>query len=422
VKLLNRTVRHYVFISSLLLVVSTPVFYFTIRHVFTQEIDEELVHHQNEFRKASHLLTTPEAMTFFRAMNKEFVLETGTPPQHDSIFTMEKYDSVRKALIPFRVLATEININDTTKRLEIRESLVSSKDLILIVVLIQVALGLLMLAGLILINRRLTRVIWNPFYKILDQLKRYEINKDSVLDLPNSSTAEFRDLGTVIAQLVSKNKAVYESQRDFTANASHEIQTPLAILNGKVDLLMQTDLTEHQAKLIEDIQHCIGRLVRLNKALLLLARIENGQFPDRERVTLDSVIKHQIIQNESQIRKNSLLIQYTSPEGELSIMSNQTLIEILISNLISNAIRFTQPNSTIRIVLTLSSLTIINPGNPLSDRKSIFDRFKREHTSIPGSGLGLAIAKKICEQEGFKLQYSYDNGLHEFKVSDLNHG
>lgn len=396
---------------------STPVFYFTIRQIFIQEIDEELQHHQKEFKKAAQFLTTAEAMTFFQAMNKEFLLESGTPPKTDSIFTLEKYDSVRAAFMPYRILATRVDINGVTYKLNIRESLASTKDLVIVLVWIQIALGLLMLGGLILINRWLTKIIWSPFYTILEQLKLYQIDKDVVLKLPQSSTAEFRDLSNAVSQLVSRNQVLYQSQRDFTANASHEIQTPLAILNSKVDLLMQTDLTENQAKLIEGIQHCIGRLVRLNKALLLLARIENGQFPERERVLLDSIIRNQIDQNETGIAQNKLVVEYIDAESQAFVQSNRTLIEILISNLISNAVRFAPAGSTIKIRLTSKLLEVVNPGGPLQNPESIFDRFKREHTNITGSGLGLAIARKICDQEKFKLTYDFENNQHHFQVS-----
>ena len=404
------------FFSCLLLLISTPVFYFTIRQIFINEIDEELQHHHDEFQKAAPYLTTPEAMTFFQAMNKEFVLETGTPPKKDSIYTFLKYDSLRNETIPYRILSARVDINGATYKLNIRESLASTKDLVVVLVTIQIGLGLLMLTGMVLINRRLTKIIWNPFYKILDQLKRYQIDKDVVLDLPRSSTAEFRDLSNAIAQLVIKNQIVYQSQRDFTANASHEIQTPLAILNGKVDMLMQTELTETQAKLIEDIQHCIGRLVRLNKALLLLARIENGQFPERERIFLNAIIKNQLAQNEVNARQNGLTVEFNGADNEAVIRSNRTLIEILISNLVSNAIRFAPNGSIVRIALKENSLTVSNSGEPFQNADAIFNRFRREQTAVPGSGLGLAIAKKICEQEGLKLQYQYAHGLHNFQV------
>jgi signal transduction histidine kinase len=215
---------------------------------------------------------------------------------------------------------------------------------------------------------------------------------------------------------VNKNQIVYQSQRDFTANASHEIQTPLAILNGKVDMLMQTELTETQAKLIEDIQHCISRLVRLNKALLLLARIENGQFPERERIFLNSIIKNQIAQNEVNARQNGLTVEFKGADNEAVIQSNRTLIEILISNLVSNAVRFAPHGSIVRIALKENSLTVSNSGERFQNADAIFNRFRREQTAVPGSGLGLAIAKKICEQEGLKLQYQYAHGLHNFQV------
>lgn len=417
-KLLRRTIQNYVLFSALLFALCTPVFYLAIQRLFVHEMDGVLLAHKKDFIKSSEYLKTEDDLVLYHMMNKEFIL-TPSPSSNikDSIFTAEDYDSLHEGIIPFRTYISSVSIQNKPYLLTIRESMVSSRDLVAAIVGIQAGLLVFLFLGLVLINRKLTRIVWDPFYTILDRLKRYQIDKDASIDLPLSSTSEFRDLSSTISQLISNNKKAYQSQKEFTENASHEIQTPLALLNGKLDLLMQTDLTEQQAELISNIYSSTLRISRLNKNLLLLAKIENNQFQTEEEIDGDSTLTNLIAQFEESIQAKNLHVKYSFPNEKVLIKSNKTLLEILLSNLISNAIRYTPANSTITITGTQNHFEIRNQGEPLKRPEVVFERFTREDTNSNGTGLGLAIAKKIVEQLGYTLHYRYEEGQHVFKIS-----
>lgn len=416
-KLLTRTVRNYVIFSVLLLVVCTPLFYFFIQRLFIHKMDQELLEHKIEFSELALLLKTDQDLKFFNIMNEEFVL---TPTDHsietDSLLTVPIYNEEEQEIHPYRVLRTGTTIQGKPYRLQIQESMVSTADLISAIVAIQATLIALLLLGLVLINRKLSRTIWDPFYIILDKLKKYQIDKDTSIDLPRSSTAEFRDLSSVISQLVNKNHEAFQSQKEFTENASHELQTPLAVIKGKIDMLMQTQLSEKQAELIYVMQDAAGRMARLNRNLLLLAKIENHQFLEQESINLHTLVEKMVNQFQEQLEQKNLMLNIEQ-SNVFEISANGTMIEVLFTNLFTNAIRHSPSKSTIKMMLKEGVFSISNKGEPLYNPDKIFDRFQRDAGTSHGSGIGLAIVKRICDNYGYTIQYQYQEGAHVFKVN-----
>lgn len=416
-KLLARTVRNYVLFSALLLLIATPLFYFSIQWLFVNQIDRELRSHKREFHELLPLLNTVDEMEFFEKMNDEFLLrESQYLMQSDSLLTMDIVNPKENEIHPYRVLRTGVMIQGKPYQLQIQESMVNNGGLIGAIVSIQVFLIALLLFGFVLINRKLSKTIWQPFYNILDKLKYYQIDKDSSISIPQSSIAEFRDLGLAISQLVNRNVEVFRSQKEFTENAAHELQTPLAICRTKLELLAQTkDLTQEQADLIGSLSDSLDRITRLNKDLLLLSKIESRQYFSLEEIELKTVILKCLEVYRHKVQEKGLIVEL-SLEESLRIKVNSVLLEVLITNIISNAIRHAKNGGTVTIVSTKSSVVLSNTGDPLEHPEKIFQRFHRESRTTFGSGLGLSIAKKICEVAGYDISYAYSSGMHHFKI------
>jgi signal transduction histidine kinase len=417
-KLLNRTISNYLLYSGLLVLFCTPLFYFTIQQLFVAEMDEVLREHKIDFVQSMTYLKTEEDLKFYHLMNQEFhVTPTKEFISSDSLYTELAYDSGEAEMVPHRVLRTGIVLNGNPFELKISESLVSNAGLIATIMSAEIILLALLLGGTVIINRKLSTAVWSPFYTILDRLKKYQIDKDIELNLPHSSTAEFRDLSAAVTQLVQKNHEAYLNQKEFTENASHELQTPIAIIQSKLDLLAQSKgLTAEQADLISSLMETTYRISRLNKNLLLLAKIENGQFLENEAVQADQLINKLIGMHGETAEEKKLRIQF-SHSGNTIIRANPILLEALINNLLSNAIRYTHENQTIDLVLKDHRLEIVNPGKPLESPHKIFERFHRESRAYNGSGLGLAIAKKICDISGYFIEYRFDNERHRFIIT-----
>ncbi len=419
-KLLTRTIRNYVIFSTLLLLIVTPLFYFSIQALMIRNMDRELLSHKEEFYELLPLLKTEEDLKFFSLMNDEIVLEkTEEPVEKDTILTtiISIEEDERH---PFRILRSGVSIDGKPYVLQIQESMLNTTDLVSAIVAVQVTLIALLLLGFVFINRQLSATIWNPFYIILDRLKRYQIDTDTTIDLPKSSTAEFRDLSTAITQLVNRNHESYQSQKEFTENASHELQTPLAISRSKLELLAQTrDLTQEQADLVESLLEAMDRISRLNKNLLLLSKIENRQFFEVEEIEMKTALARCIDVYRSQANDRQLTISLTGAE-QIFLRANPVLFDVLVNNLISNAVRHASESGTISIDFSANHITVSNPGAPLEFPEKIFQRFHRESRTAMGHGLGLSIVKKICDVAGFNVGYSYAGDIHHFTVTFQN--
>lgn len=417
-KLLNRTIKNYSLYSALLLLLCTPLFYFFIKQLFTHEMDKVLRAHKTDFLAAQAYLKTEEDLAFLQSMNKEFILiPTDVIIEHDSLYTISLYDSATAEIIPHRVFSTGVTILGRPYELMVRESMVSNLSLIAAIMSTQIIMLTLLLIGSVLINRKLSKKVWSPFYIILDRLKRYQIDRDSTLELPVSSTAEFRDLSAAITQLVNKNHEAFLSQKEFTENAAHELQTPLAIFRTKLELLAQTkELTLEQSELVGHLLDAMDRITRLNRDLVLLSKIENRQFLETEEIDIQSVINKSIEAYRRQAQEKKLLVKCNSTEP-ICIRANPVLLDVLINNMISNAIRHTTENGSVVVEINKNYLTISNSGAPLQHPEKIFQRFHRESRTTLGSGLGLSIAKKVCDVSGYQIAYRYSSSMHHFTVT-----
>jgi signal transduction histidine kinase len=260
--------------------------------------------------------------------------------------------------------------------------------------------------------------LWQPFYSIMRELKLFSITDAKIIPRLDTSIDEFKELNQAVLAMTAKAKHDYTDLKSFTENASHELLTPIAVINSKLDTLIQTEnFSEQQSKLLNDLYGAVSRLNRLNQSLLLLVKIENRLLHEQQKINLRTVAEELIVQFEEIFQDKELKLTYKLDDKE--IYANRYLIEILLSNLINNAIRHNHKGGKIDINLTSRSLTIRNTGEgvPLLEDK-IFTRFHKSSGS-EGSGLGLTISRQICENFNFTLNYNFGQGMHGFVV-DFN--
>ena len=209
----------------------------------------------------------------------------------------------------------------------------------------------------------------------------------------------------------------YSSLKDFTGQAAHEMQTPLAIIRTKLDTLMQNEaLLEKNAQHITDIEKAVHRLSRLHQSLLLLTKVENKQFALTETVRLDRIIEEKWTEYAEMAEEMHLTVKLNLQP--VTILFHHHLAEIVVSNLFNNAIRYNKAGGNIEIVLNNQQLTISNTStNSQLDNTKLFKRFYRNQSSEEGNGLGLSIVKQICDTAGYTLSYQYMKDWHTFIIS-----
>lgn len=415
-KLLNRTVRYYLIYAGGVLLVAIPALFFVIQSIVKEEVDEGLLAHKEQIVK--RLNNRSETITYLstEAIESDLLITDGKTSQiGDSIYSITEYDNISKENIPYRVLTGTILVKNIPYTIKLRHSVLDSRDLIETILLVMAILLLLVIAGLILITRTISKKVWRPFYNTIDKLHHYRVDKEEIPSFEKTPVDEFTDLNNAITALVQRNRQAYHTQKEFTENASHEMQTPLAVFQNKLELLMQTNpLTEEQAELMEDLVNASQRMNRLNKSLLLLTKIENNQFADTEPVSVKEVIEKLMEQYKFQAEKKSISIN-TDFQGENLLTANKLLLEILVGNLLSNAIRHTYDKGQIQITVKDRQMTIENTatGNSL-DAAKLFKRFQKQTTDSNSLGLGLEIAKKIADRYQLTLTYQFADNKHSF--------
>ena len=261
-----------------------------------------------------------------------------------------------------------------------------------------------------------TRKLWRPFDDTLKKMEQFNLEQNSIPQFVPTNIKEFHRLNKSVTLLIKRDKESYRTQKEFTENASHELQTPLAIAQSKLDLLLQEDLNETQSNIVSDLYRALNRMSRLNKNLLLLAKIENAQYYNLEKIDLCQFIERQLPLFNN-LRGNNSSISFKKEENPLIIQANEVLLESMLNNLVINAIRHTTDDNSIIIEIKHNSLSILNStqDGPL-DKNKIFRRFQFTDNKKRGNGLGLPIVKAICDFHHWVINYEYQNGYHCFYI------
>ena len=310
------------------------------------------------------------------------------------------------------------NVNNRSYRIIIYDLVIEPDDIRDIVeesLTMIFALLLFLIVGLGLLG---SYFVFRPFGKTLSAIKNFSIQQLKPIRLPDSSTTEFIRLNKFIKDMTDKATKDYVSLKEFSENASHEMQTPLAIAQGKLEILMGDEkLTEQQLELITSAQNAIKRVSRLGNSLSLITKIDNKEFSDTQEIDFSKELNRFIYDFKELMDLKSLSVKTKIQDNQL-IHGNLVLIELLLTNLLNNAIRHNQEKGYIDIKLENKKLTIENSGFPLKNKpEEYFERF-RKGTNDPGSsGLGLSIIKKICDDMGVSITYKNEDTKHIIKLS-----
>jgi two-component system sensor histidine kinase ArlS len=382
------------------------------------ETDEALEVQKREFLKI-HVpqLQDSEIVVFNKLSSDTQIEKANRTILKDTLYNRSFYNSLEKENEPYRVLKTPVIINNKPYIFSTKINLVDNSELIMSILGVFTLIILVLLTGLFIITKRLSIKLWKPFYLTLEQIEKFEIDKNSNPELSPSNIEEFNRLNIAINKLIEKNTLIFISQKEFIENAAHELQTPIAIFKGKLETLIQRpDVTKEQFEILDNLIDTTSRLNRLNKNLLLLSKIESKQYNISENVAFDKIITGQLDFFKEQAQAKKIVIN-TNLEADTMISANGFLSEIMIKNLFLNAINHNVNNGIINVILTKKALIFSNTGisRPLATDK-LFERFSKANPSSKGNGLGLSIIHKIAENNNWAINYSFSDNLHIFEI------
>lgn len=417
-KLTHYISLRYIGVSVLVMLVSIPVFYFVLQSVLTHNIDESL---QDQKTLVTEKLQNLHDKNFLILENEITVVKSSNPFSKDQLFTKEIYNKIENEKEFYRILQFSVKSDGVNYNVQIKESLVESEDLLKIILKLLISILLVLVGTLLIINYNIKQKVWKPFYKSLEKLKQFRVDKVDELNLEKSKINEFNDLNFSLNELSSNNKKVYQSQKEFTENASHELQTPLAIVQNNLELFWQTEnISAQQAEILDDISNATSRMSKLNKSLLLLSKIENKQFSETQNVNLNLLAEKFFKNYQEQIKFKNLYLK-TSLSEIFIVEIDENLAEILVGNLLLNALKYAPKDSEIEVVFSENKMLISNlsDGKAL-DNEKLFNRFQRQNNKEKGTGLGLEIAKQIANSFHLNLSYEFKENRHFFVLNRLN--
>ena len=319
---------------------------------------------------------------------------------------------------PFRARTFDEQIKGKVYRITIYVGMQQSVLLNKFIIQSAFYLFLALIVVLLLLNYLASRYLWRPFYQTLEQIKNYSINQNQPLVLPPTTTQEFKDLNRLFAQTISRIEHDYRNIKEFTENISHEVQTPLAVIKAKLEMLLKSDtLPPDQLKALNAVYQSTSRLSKLSKTLGLISKIDNQEFTNKEQISLKPFIQN-ILYNFKELAELKKVKISTELDENATLFIDGYLLDVLLSNLLKNALSHNFANGEITIHLGPHRLAIANTGQPLAfPEDQLYDRFRKNPDKPQSLGLGLAIVKRICDLNDIKINYIYNQDRHLFELT-----
>jgi len=422
-KLANQSLKYLSLSVLLVIALWSTVFYLFMLEVIHDNIDEEL---ENQKRVIIQKLSEDDAILAVSEFGISNYQVHEIPKEKamlmrntykDTMLYMQDEDDPEPELEPVRMLVTAFEHQGRFYELTIINSMIEESDLIKNLFYSVVILFFLLVISIVSINKIVLQRLLNPLYSFLEQLTKFRLGEMSNKPTIDTKIQEFRDLQQAVATLIRHNEETYEQQKQFIGNASHELQTPLAIMINKLEMIAEKgNLQKEQAVATGEVLDMAERLARLNKSLLLLTKIENKQFFDNKTVSIDQVVHQHASELADAATFKDVKINIT--EGSrLEVNMDPALAHMMVANLLRNALFHNMPKGTIAVQIAENMIEIRNTSTyPPLDTKRMFSRFYKSETSSSGTGLGLAIVKAICNLYGFAISYAYEVQQHSFRI------
>lgn len=420
-KLLSYTYRKLALLLFLLMAVWGVLFYYAIIDEVVDETDDTLENYgeilmESALHDPSILETEGSLMSFYKFTP---ISEEEGRHYRQVFYDATVYIELEDEDEPVRVMCTASRMPDGQYyELKLMISILERDDMVEAMLWYLGALFLLFLICTSIGIQLVLKGVFRPLHRLLDWLHCIQPGKEvPPLDNP-TKIREFRQLSDAALDMGNRSYKAYEEQKQFIENASHELQTPLAIVRGKVELLAESEgMTEQQMEQLDEIYATLGRAVKLNKSLLLLSRIENGQYTEMEDVSVDEILDELLPDLMDIYEHKQVRLIRKREEQPFIIRCNHSLAQILVSNLVKNSLLHNREEGELQVLTTPTSLVIKNTGDVPLDGEKLFRRFYHGMDGKKDStGLGLAIARSIALSSSLKLTYEWQDGMHTFRL------
>ncbi|MDR3715061.1 MAG: HAMP domain-containing sensor histidine kinase [Puia sp.] len=395
---------------------SGVVFYWLVNLVLIREMDADLVGVEERIRNyVGQHDSFPQAFSLDEARISYRTTDRRTAVRQFERITL--YSDREKKMHNFRQLTFYMPCRGDWYEVTIVKPLEGLHHLSRVILIVSLSAIFVIIISSILINRVVLSRLWRPFYDTIHAISNFKLGSTSSIRFPETRIEEFAFMNESLKQATEKAEKDYHLLKEFTENASHELQTPLSIIRAKLDLLIQDDgLSQKQSEITRSAYGAVRKLSRLNQSLLLLAKIENRQFSNIETINLQEKIEEKVAQFQELWQSRGISIAYNLQKTD--IRANGELIDVLLNNLLSNASNHNLSEGSIGIELVPNQLVVSNTGLDIPlDSNRLYQRFYKgaQHTSR--NGLGLSIVKQICEVSSIATVYQFTGSRHTFTLT-----
>ncbi len=415
-KLLDKINRLYLFASIALFTIGGLIFYYALVGSIEDETVENLYKEKNRIVAQLKTHTTKGSEIFALGQGISLTNTNLNKTQKDRLENILFYDRLENESIAYKKLIFYQKIDHRVYKISILKSSQEYDDFQANITQAILLPLFIVLTLLFFFNKYYySKNIWHPFYDLLNKLKKFDAKKGNVIMPQKTGVAEFDEFYEVASALTQKIQDDYSYLKEFTENTSHELQTPLAIIKSKVELLIQDEtLSNEQIIYIKSIYNTVGKMAKINDGLLLLAKIDNIEnFDDNQRIYFKKLIEEKLILFEDFIIEKKISITLNI-DPHFKCKMSLDLAKLLLTNLLSNAIKYNLPaNGVINITLENNILSIANSGkNSNAALNKYFIRFKKSNINNNSVGIGMSIVKKICDIQKFNINYTFSDALH----------
>ncbi len=418
-KLQQKTTLFFLIPGVILILISGIFQYYLVNNKIHNRIDKQLLKEKNLINKQLKDLEDSKDLHLYKTLKSEIEIKEDFTPKflNDKFYISEVYDKDLDEQIQVKILEFKTIIDNQTYIVKVKKPLEESQTFISGLVWANILLFSLLVIIYLVFNRIISKKIWTPFYVTLEALKEFNISRPEPLKLVPSNIEEFNRLNTEVDFLIKKVSRDYNNYKSFIENVSHELQTPLAVAKAKLDNLVQSEnIKEEEHQILSKLTFNLNKLTRLNQSLVFLLKIENNLFSNKDNINLNQLVSQSLENFEDiiEIKEIKLKVKNNAP---CSFFCNDILAEVLIDNLIKNAVKHNIQGGFLEIEILPNKLIIKNSGKPLNCKPEfMFERFRKNSDSQDSTGLGLSIVYQICTSNNFLIKYSNTGTNHTIEI------
>jgi signal transduction histidine kinase len=412
--LLNKAILYYLLFTLLIFSIGGIGVYYSIKHVILQQVNETLIS-EKEFIE-SQIRLSDSIQDFTSVFNHKIQVDLYNRPLKYAIRLKDSliYDSQSKEFAEFRFLIYSNSISAKKSFVIVTSQPIEDENKLVYNIFYNTLLAFAILVIiLVLVNYSISKRLWKAFYKILRRILLIDVKTDQVFEPVPSDIIEFQQLNKVLTTLNQKIRSDYSELKEYSDNASHEIQTPLSVIRSKSEQILQSPgLNDKIAESLHIINQSVTKISRINHSLMLISKIQNNQFITAETINLNKKINETLIFYNELIDLKGIKVKFHE-EVNVELKFNEDLIDILLANLLSNAIKHNIEGGWIDIRLTTYELEIQNSGKEIDiNPELLFQRFKKINQSSDSPGLGLSIIRKITDLYQIEINYLITKNVH----------